>query len=228
MDDDLQHPPEEVPKMLETLRDDCDVVYGCPIEMSHSISRNFASWITKSIVSRIIRNRQFKHLSAFRAFRTRLRHAFSDFQGPQLSFDLLLSWGANTIVSAEVKHQPRRSGKSNYNLLKLIDHTLVLLTSYSTIPLRIASILGFLVTALGLFIMFYVIVRYFAAGSLPGFPFLASTITIFGGAQMLILGVIGEYLARMYNRSLDKPTYVVLAKSTQKGDEVSKEHALVP
>ena len=228
MDDDLQHPPEEIPKLVQALAEGNDLVYGRAVTLPHSWMRNLASSLTKSVVSRLIRNQQFKHLCAFRAFRTHLRHAFANFQGPQLSLDLLLSWGTNKIGSTRVVHRPRAAGKSNYNLVKLIDQTLVVVTAHSTLPLRLASVLGFAMTLIGVFLMAYVVVRYLVQGSAPGFPFLASTIAIFGGVQVFILGIIGEYLARIYNRSLDRPTYVVSAKSSDSvsiREESAKVHA---
>jgi undecaprenyl-phosphate 4-deoxy-4-formamido-L-arabinose transferase len=100
----------------------------------------------------------------------------------------------------------------------LVRQALLLVTSYSTAPLRLASWLGFFFTIFGIGVFAYVIGRYIFLGySVPGFPFLASTIAIFSGAQLFSIGIIGEYLARMFSRSLERPTYVVKAvkKPTQ-------------
>jgi undecaprenyl-phosphate 4-deoxy-4-formamido-L-arabinose transferase len=86
---------------------------------------------------------------------------------------------------------------------------LLILTGYSTRPLRLASWIGFVMTLFGLGVFLYVLVIYFTLGSLPGFPFLASIIALFSGAQLFALGIFGEYLARMFDRSMDRPTYVV-------------------
>jgi undecaprenyl-phosphate 4-deoxy-4-formamido-L-arabinose transferase len=100
-------------------------------------------------------------------------------------------------------------GKSNYGLLKLIKVSLLILTNYTTIPLRIASILGFFFTLVGVFVLLYVLIVYFTEGSIPGFSFLASAITIFSGVQLFALGIIGEYLARVFERSSGRPPYAV-------------------
>jgi undecaprenyl-phosphate 4-deoxy-4-formamido-L-arabinose transferase len=84
------------------------------------------------------------------------------------------------------------------------------MTGFSTMPLRFASLAGFGFTIFGFFVLVYVLGRYFIqGGSLPGFPFLASTIAIFSGVQLFALGVIGEYLARMYFRTMDRPVYTI-------------------
>jgi hypothetical protein len=87
--------------------------------------------------------------------------------------------------------------------------TLVILTGFSTLPLRIASVIGFLMTLVGLVILVYVLIVYFTQGSVPGFSFLASLIAIFSGTQLFALGIFGEYMARIFNRSMDRPTYVI-------------------
>jgi undecaprenyl-phosphate 4-deoxy-4-formamido-L-arabinose transferase len=94
-------------------------------------------------------------------------------------------------------------------LLKLFNHTLSLLTGYSTAPLRLASLVGFTFTFLGLMILLYAVARALIGEHVAGFPFLAAIISIFSGIQLFILGIIGEYLARMFNRSLERPPYVI-------------------
>ena len=110
----------------------------------------------------------------------------------------------------EIEEAPRTSGESNYNFNKLIKVSLLILTNYTTIPLRFASILGFLFTIIGVFVLIYVLAEYFIVGSIPGFSFLASAITIFSGVQLFALGIIGEYLARMFERTSGKQPYIVL------------------
>jgi undecaprenyl-phosphate 4-deoxy-4-formamido-L-arabinose transferase len=85
-----------------------------------------------------------------------------------------------------------------------------MITGFSTLPLRVASILGFTFTLFGLFVLLFVLIRYLIWGSpVAGFPFLASTIAIFSGVQLFAIGTIGEYLARMYIRLMDRPSYVI-------------------
>lgn len=210
IDDDLQHPPEEIPKLLEKLDEGYDVVYGSAGEEKHSFSRNIASQITKLAFQSIMKVKVARKISAFRVFRTSLRNAFENYNAPRPSIDVLLSWATTHFSFVEVKHNERETGKSNYTFLKLISHALTMATGYSTMPLRFASILGFTFTLFGIFILAFVLVRCLIYGSpVAGFPFLASTISIFAGVQLFALGIIGEYIARMFTRMLDKPTYVV-------------------
>lgn len=210
MDDDLQHPPEEIPKLLTKLEEGFDVVYGAPVKEQHSLMRTLASHLTKITLRNAIGAESARHLSAFRAFRTELREAFVDFRAPFVSIDVLLSWGTNRFCAIQVKHDRRTAGKSGYTLRKLCVHCFNMLTGFSTLPLQLASMIGFVFTLFGIGILCYVIGRYLILGySFPGFPFLASIIAIFAGAQLFALGIIGEYLARMHFRLMNRPPYVV-------------------
>ena len=147
---------------------------------------------------------------AFRAFRTQLRDAFASYDGPYVSLDVLLTWGTTRFDAISVRHDPRRTGTSNYTFRKLVVHALNMLTGFSTWPLQLASLIGFFFTAIGTAALLLVVVRYLLqGGSVPGFSFLASMIAIFSGAQLFALGIIGEYLARMHARSMQHPTYTV-------------------
>jgi undecaprenyl-phosphate 4-deoxy-4-formamido-L-arabinose transferase len=151
-----------------------------------------------------------RNVSAFRAFRTQLRDAFASYQNPFVSLDVLLTWGTTRFTAIPVRHDPRRIGSSNYTFRKLATHALSMVTGFSTLPLQLASLIGFAFTLIGLAILIYVVGRYLIqGGSVPGFPFLASIIAIFSGAQLFALGIIGEYLARMHLRLMERPAYTV-------------------
>jgi undecaprenyl-phosphate 4-deoxy-4-formamido-L-arabinose transferase len=151
-----------------------------------------------------------RRVSAFRAFRTELRAAFARYNGPFVSIDVLLTWATSRFTAIEVRHDPRKLGQSNYTVGKLITHAFNMLTGFTTLPLQLASYCGFGLTAFGLVILVYVVGQYLLRGtSVPGFPFLASIIAIFSGAQLFALGIIGEYLARLHMRTIEKPAYTV-------------------
>lgn len=210
MDDDLQHPPEEIPRLLERLTDGVDVVYGPPLREKHGWWRDRASILTKLALSQILGITIASKVSAFRAFRTRVRDAFADFRSPAVSIDVLLTWGTTRFAAAPVRHEPRRVGRSNYNVVKLIKHALNLITGFSTLPLRIATLMGLITILFGAGVLGFVVGRYVLYGStIAGFSFLASIIAIFSGSQLFALGIIGEYLARMYLRMLDRPAFTI-------------------
>jgi glycosyltransferase involved in cell wall biosynthesis len=207
MDQDLQHPPEEIPLLLAKLEEGYDVVYGAPRKLPQGFVRNLLTAMIKWILAKVIGLPSVRNVSAFRAFRTHLRDAFSNFQNPALILDVLLSWGTTRFTSVQVDIPQAES--TNYDFKMLVRAAMLILIGYSTLPLRFASWIGFGMTVFGLGVFIYVLVIYFTAGSLPGFPFLASIIALFSGAQLFALGIFGEYLARMFDRSMDKPSYVI-------------------
>ena len=209
MDDDLQHPPEEIHKLIEELRKGYDVVYGIPQQLVHSRWRNFFSTTTKRLLARILGIRNIKYLSAFRSFRTKIRTAFESYNSPNVILDALLTWGTENFGTATVEEAPRSEGRSNYTFWSLVKVTMLVLTGFSTIPLRLASFVGFVFTIFGIGILMYVLIRTWFEGSIPGFPFLASIISIFSGVQLFTLGIFGEYLARIFNRSMNHPAFVI-------------------
>jgi len=209
MDDDLQHPPEEIPRLLARLEEGFDVVYGAPKAEQNGLVRALASRITRLALSAAVGSDVAKNVSAFRVFPTQLREAFAAYQSPFVSIDVLLTWATTRFGATTVAFQPRHSGSSNYTFTKLVRHAFDMMTGFSTAPLQLASLIGFTCTLFGLAVFIYVFVRFCLEGSVPGFPFLASIIAIFSGAQLFALGVIGEYLARMHFRSMKRPAYVV-------------------
>jgi len=215
MDDDLQNPPEEIPGLLAKLAEGYDVVYGTPEREQHGLWRDLASQITKIALQGTMGVDTARKVSSFRAFNTHIRDAFANYHGYSVNIDVLLTWGTNSFTSIPVRHDPRRSGNSNYSFGKLIIHALNMLTGFSTLPLQFASITGFGFMLFGIGVLVYVIGRYAILGdSVPGFPFLASIIAIFSGAQLFALGIIGEYLARMYFQIMDRPPYAQRSKVT--------------
>jgi glycosyltransferase involved in cell wall biosynthesis len=216
LDDDLQHPPEEIPKLLAKLAQGYDVVYGMPLKDEHSFWRWATSRITKTALQGAMGAEIASNISAFRAFQTRVRNAFDLYHAPFVSIDVLLTWGTNRFSAVRVEHRPRMIGRSNYTIGKLIRHALNMMTGFSVIPLQVASLTGFVFTVFGFILFAFVILRYvIQGGSVPGFPFLASVITIFSGAQLFALGIIGEYIARIHFRVMDRPPYVVRDESSQ-------------
>ena len=210
MDDDLQNPPEEIPKLLYKLAEGHDVVYGTPQKQQHGLWRNTASRVNRLVLHSAMGAETARNVSAFRAFRTHVRAAFANYQSPFVSIDVLLTWGTTHFAAVTVHHDLRRIGVSNYTFSKLVSHALDMMTGFTNLPLRLASLVGFGFTLFGFLVLAYVLGRYIVAGeSVPGFPFLASIIAIFSGAQLFALGIIGEYLARVHVRMMDRINYVV-------------------
>lgn len=216
MDDDLQNPPEEIPLLLAELDKGFDVIYGRPQKQRHGLFRDLASIITKMVLKKAMGAETARNISAFRAFRTRLRAAFADYRSPSVNIDVLLTWGTARFTSIAVRHDPRTVGLSNYTMSKLLVHAMNMMTGFSTKPLRLASVIGFVFSLFGMLVLAFVVVRFIFTGTaVQGFPFLASIIAIFAGAQLFALGIMGEYLARLHFRMMERPVYTI---AEQTGD----------
>jgi glycosyltransferase involved in cell wall biosynthesis len=210
MDDDLQHPPEEISKLLDEIEGGCDVVFGIPEKREHGMWRNLGSSLTRLALSSAMGADAARNVSAFKAFRTQVRESFAEYRSPFVSLDVLLAWATTRFGVVRVQHTPRLHGSSNYTFGRLLGLALTMMTGYSVLPLRIASIMGFAFTFFGLCVLVYVLGAVFLFGRVaPGFTFLASVIAIFSGAQMFSLGIVGEYLARMHFRMMDRPSYSI-------------------
>lgn len=222
MDDDLQHPVSQIAVLLDKLAMGNDVVYGIPRTEQHGVLRNIASRLTKFALQGAMGVETARNVSAFRVFRTVLRDGFAHFRSPSVSIDVLLTWATSSFASVKVEHLPRAFGESNYTLRKLISHAFDLITGFSALPLKMASIAGVILTIFGVSVLTFVLVQYFVNGDhVPGFAFLASIIAIFSGAQMFALGIFGEYLARIHFRTLNRPPYFVRAET---GSTIDSSH----
>lgn len=216
MDDDLQNRPEDVPLLLAKLNEGWDVVYGTPQKESHGLLRNLASKVTKAVLQGSMGAETARSVSAFRAFRTWLREGFDNYRGTLVSIDVLLTWSTNRFTAVSVTNEKRTIGASNYTLRALFRHSMNMMTGFSILPLQLASFVGFAFTLFGIGVLVYVLGRYLIQGSsVQGFPFLASVIAIFSGAQLFALGIIGEYLARIHLRTMDRPSFTIDATTDE-------------
>lgn len=210
MDDDLQHPPDQIPLLFDSLDESCDLVYGHPNQLPHSRFRNLATTATKRVANRLIGDAVNPRHSAFRLFDRRLVGAAQQVADPSVSLDVILSWATTRQHVVVVRADPRRSGDSGYDLRKLLRHALNLVTGFGTAPLRFVTWLGFALSILGAILAMFVIGRFLLGGSrVAGFTFLASAISLFAGAQLLGMGILGQYVGRIHYRSMGKPTYLV-------------------
>jgi undecaprenyl-phosphate 4-deoxy-4-formamido-L-arabinose transferase len=214
LDDDLQNPPVEIPKLLNALTSGIDVVYGVGIKSEHSVWRKLTSTFIRRLFYLLLGYSEARQISSFRAFRTHLRNGFAGNLGPSISIDSLLTWSTESFKHVDVEHRKRMSGKSNYGLIRLIQHMINSATSYSVVPLRLATTLGSIVTILGFIMFLWVTLRPLISGvSVPGFPLLAASLAIFSGTQLLVLGILGEYIGKMHFRVMNKPSFVIVESS---------------
>lgn len=209
MDDDLQNPPEEIPKLLAHIKQHgLDLVYGCPSARNHAAWRNLGSNIVWHFYRTVFRNPVTP--TPFRIMRHQLAQSVMFYDLNFTYLDGLLAWCTSRIAGVEVEHHPREQGSSGYSLGKLLSLALNLYTNFSLIPLQIVSGLGFVTAATGFLVGIYYLFQYLASSiAVPGFASTIIAILILGGAQLLALGVIGEYLGRLHLNVNRKPQYVI-------------------
>jgi len=207
IDDDLQNPPEEALRMLEHARvHELDVVYGNYIVKKHNLFRNAGSGFANLTARLLLDLPDSYYLSSFRCVSRLIGEHIAANSSPYVYIDGLLSQSTNRIGSLDVRHDQREDGSSGYNLRRLIRLWLVILTSFSLMPLRFATLVGLGAAALGGLSLLYILVNaIFGTVEVAGWASVISSIIFFGGIQCLLLGVMGEYIGRIYLTVYGKP-----------------------
>ncbi len=211
LDDDLQNPISEALKLVEHLRQtDADVVYSYYEEKKHHWFRNLGSWLTNRMATFLLGKPEDLYLSSFRAMKRELVQRIIRYSGPYPYVDGLVLGASNRIERLQVIHEERADGQSGYTLRKLVRLWMNMLFNFSVMPLRAASVLGGILCGVGLLLLLVVLVEYFFKGvSQLGWGSLMATVSIFSGSQLLILGLLGEYVGRAYMTVSGKPQSVV-------------------
>jgi glycosyltransferase involved in cell wall biosynthesis len=210
IDDDLQNPPNEILKIVEHLsKYNFDLVYGTPCRKKHNILKRLSSKLIRIFLSKILRVKNVNNISSFRVFKRNILKLES-LKITEVSIDSLLNWSTSRIGHIKVEHNSRGDGQSGYNFRKLMVLALNTVISYSVIPLKIATYFGLFVFVTGAILFCFYIGRYLLFDvNIPGFTTIASLIIMFSGTQIIILGVMGEYLARLHFNVMNKPPFVV-------------------
>lgn len=207
LDDDLQNPLSEALKLLEHLQaTQADVVYSCYEEKKHAWWRNVGSNAVNWLAGVLLDKPKDLYLSSFRAMRRELVERVIQYNGPYPYIDGLILGATNRIERCKVEHAARAEGRSSYTLRKLVRLSLNMLFDFSIMPLRVASVLGLILSSLGLAMLLMVLIEAWVAGRVqPGWGSLMAVITVFSGAQLLMLGLIGEYVGRGFLTVSGKP-----------------------
>jgi polyisoprenyl-phosphate glycosyltransferase len=224
MDDDLQNPPEEIPKLLAALDDGgLDLVYGLYESKRHSSWRNAGSQVVNLFYRVVFRNPVT--VASFRAVRRNLLEAILTYDLNYTFIDGLFAWNTRRIGQTPVAHHPREAGRSGYDLRKLLVLSLNLFTNYSLLPLQIVSACGLAVSALGFLLAFYYLGQALLSNILvPGYASTIIAVLIIGGTQLLALGIIGEYLGRLHLNVNRKPQYQVRQEHGRRRDDSDVDH----
>lgn len=216
LDDDLQNPVSEALKLLKHLREsDAEVVYSYYASKRHHWLRNAASWLANRCATLLLGKPRDLYPSSFRALRRELIERIVIYRGPYPYIDGLILGATNRIERLQVEHAERVNGKSGYTPRKLMRLALSLLFDFSVMPLRMASVLGIALCGLGTIILAEVLIETIFVGQRQiGWGSLMGALAVFSGAQLLMLGIIGEYVGRAFMTVSGKPQSLVRSITT--------------
>ena len=208
IDDDLEQDPESIFLMYqEAVLQEADVFYGDLVNRTHSISRNASSTLARSIFFFAIPGLYFNY-SSLRLIRGQIARELGRFDGPFPFIDGYLAWLTNKFGSIPVPHNSRHAGSSNYSKRKLISHALGIFSIFSNYPLRIGSNLGLLFSMIGFSGLSVVLLsKLLGFNYLPGYASIMASVLMVGGLQLLVLGIIGEYIAKINYKTSKRPLY---------------------
>ena len=224
MDDDLQNPPGEVKRLFEYARDGCyDAVYTYYDEKKHAAWRNLGSRFTNWCADRLIDKPRGLYLSSFRCLSAFVcEHIVATYEGPYPYVDGLIFQVTQNVGRLQVRHLPRIEGRSNYTLARLFRLWLSMFSNFSVIPLRFATLFGIAFGTLGALAAIIVIVEAISAQRAPqGWASLMVAVLVLAGVQLVVVGLIGEYLGRMFLAVNRKPQYVVREVYRRKAGEAN-------
>jgi glycosyltransferase involved in cell wall biosynthesis len=214
MDDDGQHVAREIPSLLKEISKGSDLVYGVAREDEHTFFRNLSSRVTKSLMFTTLGIYHAKEISAFRIFKKDLLDNIEIESNVNSMLDVILSWNTAAVGSTPVDMEKRKFGKSNYNFKKLSKFAFSVIVSYSVRPLRVATFLGLVFFLISALLAFYFVIEYLRGNiGLMGFTTITVLITTLSSVQLLTLGIIGEYLINIHQKSMGKPLYRIRRES---------------
>jgi undecaprenyl-phosphate 4-deoxy-4-formamido-L-arabinose transferase len=211
LDDDGQNPPAEAVKLWQhARREGLDVVYGHYAQKEHSAFRNFGSWLTNRMTDWVLDKPKGFYLSSFRCVSAFVAREVAAHEGPFPYIDGLILQVTQNIGALEVQHVERAAGQSGYTLRRLLRLWLSTFVNFSVMPLRLATLLGLLMAAAGLAgLAFIFYLRYVNRGPDYGWGSLMGALLVFSGTQLVVLGLIGEYVGRMFLTVNRRPQSVV-------------------
>lgn len=218
LDDDLEQAPECLPDLYRKAQEGHDLVYGIYPSRSHKVWRNITSGLARWLFNKAIPSLNYAYTS-YRVIRGDIARTLIQFDSPFPFVDGYLSWLTNRYATVEVPHGARAHGTSNYTLKKLITHTVNIFVTFSDLPLRLATWIGLTTFFIGMIWLSVILGRFLFGGiTVSGYASVMAGILLFGGVQLLVLGIFGEYLGRMNFKSSRKPLFLV-GKSTWSVDE---------
>jgi undecaprenyl-phosphate 4-deoxy-4-formamido-L-arabinose transferase len=210
MDDDLQNPPEEVGRLLAYAQESGhEVIYTCYDEKQHSAWRNLGSQFTNWIAGFVLDKPKGFYLSSFRCMSAFVVREITRYEGPFPYVDGLILQVTQNIDRLLVRHLPRAVGRSNYTIRRLLRLWISMFVNFSVMPLRISTLTGFALSLLGTIGTMWTIAEAMFIGTPAGWASLSVAVLLLSGVQLMILGIVGEYVGRLYLTANRKPQSVV-------------------
>jgi glycosyltransferase involved in cell wall biosynthesis len=213
IDDDLQTPPEEIPKLIRKLSEGYSVVYARYQKKNHSKIENYFSTIFQRFIHYILKIPNEMFISSFAIYRKEVIDRIKSIKTSNIFLPALIEKGVPlySIANVDVSHHPREFGKSNYSILKYINLFLNLLVNYSSLPLVTVGIFGLIISILSFIFGVYLIINRILNPEygLMGWNSLMVTITLIGGTILISLAVVGEYLHRILREIAYEQPYIV-------------------
>ncbi|WP_282410705.1 glycosyltransferase family 2 protein [Pseudomonas sp. PS02303] len=210
MDDDLQHPPSALIDIMRALEEGHDVCYTKYLNRQHAGWKQAGSRFNDYVATLLLGKPKGLYLSSFKAMRREIVDEIIKYDGPYTYIDGLILDVTQSITSVDIVHQARHEGESNYNLRRLLSLWLKMATSFSILPLRFATYMGFALAALSLVMVVFVVVAKFLHPEYPpGWASLIAVILFIGGVQTLCIGMVGEYLGRTYLKLNRRQQFII-------------------
>jgi glycosyltransferase involved in cell wall biosynthesis len=210
MDDDLQNPPEEVQRLLAfAQRNGKEVIYTYYHDKRHAVWRNIASRSTNRVADFVLDKPRGLYLSSFRCMTAFVAREIIRYEGPFPYVDGLILQVTHDIDRLPVGHLPRATGRSNYTVRRLLRLWMNMFVNFSVMPLRVSTVTGFVLSALGAVGVAMALGEALLSSPPPGWASLMAAVLLLSGVQLLILGIIGEYLGRLYLTVNQRPQSVV-------------------
>lgn len=217
MDDDMQHDPADIPILISKLKEGYDVCYGTPNDMVHGPVRSYFSRTIKLSLSKVSGVPSLFYASAFRVLKADIARKVIQSSKYPVNIDAVLSWYTDKVSHVLITHRVRPDGRSTYSFQKLVEYTFRLIVSHTVLPLRITVFVGMVFVLISLLLVIMLFAKWLINGSVvPGFTFLACTIALLSGIQLLVTGVLGEYLAILFTRNSGAPLYSVSSIAKKK------------